>query len=83
MPHENTISSIQLVISGGNVTRLSTTLRGKKVVPRQKAARKAILEGLTTKAADLTKDNPANAKKIPKKKEDKARPVILSISCEA
>ena len=57
------------------MTRLSTALKGKKAVPRQKAARKAILEGLTSKAADLTKENPVSGKKAAKKKEEKARPI--------
>ena len=55
---------------------MSAKLKASKAVPVNKACRKAVLEKLATKAADMVKDTGAGSvKKIPTKKTPKVRSI--------
>ena len=55
---------------------MSTSLKAKKAVPKNKACRRALVEGLAAKTADVAKESPPEAKKVTKPK--KARVAIHS-----
>ena len=60
---------------GGNIQQLKTAVTAKKAVPKNKACRMALVEGLTTKTAEMAKDNPGEKpeKRKTEKKEKKAQ----------
>ena len=59
---------------GAKKQKLSTAVKAQKAVPKNKACRMAVVEGLTTKTADMDKDAPTMPvdKKTKKNKKEKA-----------
>ena len=55
-------------MQGANIQKMSTSLKAKKAVPKNKACRRVLVESLAAKTADVAKDSTVEPKKMPKKK---------------